>query len=115
MILLIGLILQINNIYLKSFIALALSILFVYKARKNVYLIIISSFILYSNYSIILTEYLGIGNAAQLYEAKNQNIYSILINQLIIFIAIISIFIESNNRDITIRYKKIIIYILYLY
>jgi len=88
-------------------LVLAFSLLFAIKARKNPLVLIIAAFILYSNYSIVMGEYLIGGDLGISYtEVKNIQYYGPAIRILLLFMSIISLFVKVQTKK-SIEYKII--------
>lgn len=76
-----------------AFIALIFSVMLLYKGRNNIPLTLMFIFIFYSNYSVIVGEYLIAGNLSVPFtEVKNDLIYGIAIKAMLIFVAILALF-----------------------
>lgn len=78
--------------------ALLLSIIFVFRARKNHGDLIASIFLLYFNYSVIVGEYLSDGRfGTPMREVKTVEIYSILIKLMAIFMLVLVMNYKSSD------------------
>ena len=78
---------------------LILSGVLVYKSRNNVFVTLLAFFILYSNYSIIVGEYLIGGRLGFPYnDLKTPEYYGITIKTLFVFMLIVSLFYRSNGK-----------------
>lgn len=97
------------NLYtniVSAIITLLISLFFVYKTRKNLHLLIVSLFILYSNYSIVMGEYLIGGYLSASYtQVKNMYYYGICIRILLIFMSIITFFYREKEINITSKHN----------
>ncbi|MEK3885271.1 hypothetical protein [Paenibacillus sp. PL2-23] len=82
-------------------LTLLFSLLLCFKVRKNIPLFIITLFILYCNYSIVLGEYLIGGNlGTPMNQTKTTEIYGLSINIMLLFTSILSVFIVGRKREL---------------
>ena len=89
---------------LDAIITLIISMILLYKSRKNMPLFIMSIFIFYINYSIVIGEYIIGGKlAVPLIQVKNQLIYGITIRTVLLFMYILTMF--YNGREF--NYNKL--------
>ncbi|CAH0305413.1 hypothetical protein [Priestia megaterium] len=82
------------------------SLLLLYRSRKNLPLLIVSIFIFYCNYSVIIGEYFVGGElGTPMTQTKTVGIYGLTINILLLFMVVLSLFIRSGKLE----YSKIVI------
>lgn len=87
-----------NKIF--SVLVIISSIFLLVKSRNNLGLFIMAFFLLYSNYSIAVGEYLVGGDiAAPMVQVKNDYTYGILIRMMLVFSVILCIFIKKQKGD----------------
>lgn len=109
--LLICLIYCFTNIYLKknlvfnskitAILVLILSINLLLKVRKNAQLVILVSFILYSNYSIVISRYLFAFKSNLYTQINDYQIYSTGVNILFLFMILINFFLLNKKINST--------------
>ncbi|MGX9134411.1 hypothetical protein ACWV26_08520 [Rummeliibacillus sp. JY-2-4R] len=110
---------------LNAFLVLVLSIILVIKSRKNIPLTIMFIFILYVNYSVVISEYFVGGQLSVPFSAvKTEEIYGETIKILLLFMSILTLFFNGRGfevskdtmvpRDNSIIFFSIIITLLYL-
>lgn len=96
------------------------SLILLYKTKRNLFAFIIAFFILYSNYSIVVGEYLVGGDLGiPLYRLKTEYYYGTAIRVLLFFISIVALFLKSRvvekiNFSLTPKDNIILFYALYL-
>jgi len=95
-----------SNIF-DSLLVLFFSIGLIIKSRKNLFLLIIMIFIFYSNYSIVVGEYLFVAQlGVPMTEVRTIEIYGLSIRIMLLFMSIIFIFYEG--KKISLRNNAII-------
>ena len=109
---------QSNKIF--GIFVIIFSLIFLYKTKGNLFTFIIAFFIIYSNYSIFVGEYLVGGELGiPLYQLKTEYHYGIAIRVLLIFVSIVALFlkprvVEKMNFSLTPKENILIFYALYL-
>lgn len=84
-----------------AILTLIVSGILVYKTRLNPLLVIVSIFIFYSNYSIVIGEYIVGGDLSVYYtEVKNTYYYGMAIKMLLMFMSTVAMFYNGNSIDI---------------
>ncbi|MDN4495106.1 hypothetical protein [Ureibacillus aquaedulcis] len=79
-------------------LALFFSGVLLFKSRRSIPIFLISFFILYSNYSIIVGEYFVGGELGiPLYEVKDTEIYGIGIKLMLLFVSIVALFLKPSK------------------
>jgi hypothetical protein len=95
------------------------SLILLYKTKGNLFAFLIAFFILYSNYSIFVGEYLvGSDLGIPLYQLKTEHYYGTAIRVLLFFISIVALFIkprvvEKQNFILTPKDNIVLFYALY--
>lgn len=83
-----------------AILTLIVSGILVYKTRLNPLLVIVSIFIFYSNYSIVIGEYIVGGDLSVYYtEVKNTYYYGMAIKMLLMFMSTVTIFYNGKKLD----------------
>ncbi|WP_052124213.1 hypothetical protein [Ureibacillus manganicus] len=90
-----------------ALVVLILSLLLVYRSRNNLAFFLMFIFICYVNYSIVIGEYLIIGDlSVPFFEVKTQEIYGITIRVILLFMFIVNLFYDGKNNELeTIKLK----------
>ncbi len=85
-----------------AFFTLVMSGILLYKSRNNTLMTLIAFFILYSNYSIVVGEYLVGGElGVPFYEMKTPEYYGMAIKILFVFMFIVTLFYEDRQINAT--------------
>lgn len=88
-----------SNIF-EAYLTLLVSVFLLFKGRKNLVLVVMFFFIFYSNYSIILGEYIIGGDLSSPFqEVKNIYYYGVSIRTILLFMVIITLFYDGKLVD----------------
>jgi hypothetical protein len=84
-----------------ALITLFMSLVLVFKSRKNLPLSLLFIFILYINYSIVVGEYIVEKNLYLTYtEVRNVQIYGITIRIMLFFVSVLALFFKQRRFDL---------------
>jgi len=87
------------SMVISPYLVVIFSFVFFLRTRHKPHHLILSFFIFISNLSIVVSEYFYSGLVTTHTFAKNEETYSVLINILLLFIAVIAIFYKSNKSS----------------
>lgn len=84
-----------------AILTLVFSLLLLYKSKKNLLIFLVTFFMFYCNYSIIVGEYFTMGNlGAPMIQVKTVDNYGLLIRIMLVFTSIVALFYKGKKVDL---------------